>query len=181
MTDSVVLLDAVAYSRQLVKMLNMAEREVYYSSFVLALDIVLPGCVETMGDVFTSLGKRGVTLNVLYNPEVSYGNCSVEEMSRRLPDAHIRAVTGSGHLPAAAALLVSNTRYSNHHQKYVCVDGHTFMLGGTDVSVERSPWLVPNRDGYVWHEVAVVMRCTPRMHHFCQLNFQRIVDNPPYP
>jgi phosphatidylserine/phosphatidylglycerophosphate/cardiolipin synthase-like enzyme len=179
--DSVVLTDPVAYSRQLVHMLSKAEKEVYYSSFVASLDIVLPGCDVTLFELLDRLGQRGVALNMLVNPELSYGNLSVEELAQRLPHATIKPVYGSGTLPLAAALVVTNTRYSNHHQKYVCVDGHTFMLGGTDVSVERSPWLVPNKDGYVWHEVAVVMRCTPAMHRFCALNFQQIVDNPPFP
>lgn len=181
MTECAVLTDPVAYSKQLVSMLRKAKAEVYYSSFVAHLDIVLPGCDVSLAQLFQELGERGVALYMLFNPEAAYGNMSADELARRLPHAHIKAVCGSGTLPAAAALVVKNTRYSNHHQKYVCVDGHTFMLGGTDVSVERSPWLVPNAQGYVWHEVAVVVRCTPAMHRFAALNFEQIVDNPPFP
>lgn len=181
MTECVVLTDPVAYSKQLVAMLRKAEAEVYYSSFVTHLDIPLPGCDVSLGQLFQELGERGVALCVLFNPEAAYGNASADELAHRLPHARIKAVHGSGTLPAAAALVVNNTRYSNHHQKYVCADGHTFMLGGADVSVERSAWLVPNAAGYVWHEVAVVLRCTPAMHQFAVLNFEQVVDNPPFP
>lgn len=84
-------------------------------------------------------------------------------------------------LPQVASLVVNNLRYSNHHQKYVCVDGLYFMLGGTDVTSERTTWLGLNKDGYSWHEVAVVVSCTPRIHQFVQLNFTHIVNNPPFP
>lgn len=175
------LADPGEYGVELVKLLRAARHTVYYSSFTCHLDVVLPNCNVTLGMLFDELCSRQVTLNILYNPEPAYGNLPPAEFQARLPYAHMKCVEGSGMLPQVASLVVSNLRYSNHHQKYVCVDGLYFMLGGTDVTSERTTWLGLNKDGYSWHEVAVMVPCTPRMHQFVQLNFEYIVNNPPFP
>lgn len=178
------LVDPAEYAAELVQLLRSAREVVYYSSFTAHLDVPLPLPAPntlTLGMLFDELLARHVQLFILYNPEPAYGNLPPAEFQARLPAAHVKCVEGSGMLPKVAALVVNNLRYSNHHQKYVCVDGRYFMLGGTDVTAERTPWLGLNADGYSWHEVAVVTPCTPRMYQFVQLNFQHIVDNPPYP
>lgn len=175
------LADPGEYAPELVKLLRSARHTVYYSSFTTHLDVQLPNCNVTLGMLFDELQARQVQLYILYNPEPAYGNLPPAEFQARVPRAHVKCVEGSGMLPQVASLVVNNLRYSNHHQKYVCVDGLYFMLGGTDVTSERTPWLGLNKDGYTWHEVAVVVPCTPRMYQFVQLNFQHIVENPPFP
>lgn len=174
-------MDPGEYALELVQLLRAARHSVYYSSFTAHLDVPLPLTDVTLGMLFNELMQRQVQLYVLYNPEPAYGNLPPAEFQARLPAAQVKCVEGSGMLPQVASLVVNNLRYSNHHQKYVCVDGRYFMLGGTDVTAERTPWLGVNADGYTWHEVAVVVPCTPRIHQFVQLNFQHIVDNPPFP
>lgn len=176
-----VLTDPVQYSCELVKLLRSARSHVYYSSFTAHLDVPLPGQGVTLRKLFHELAARGVTLNVLYNPEVAYGNLPVAEFAAAVPYAAVHTVTGSGTLPAVASYVVNNLRYSNHHQKYVCVDDAWFMLGGTDVTADRAGWLQLNEEGYAWHEVAVVVECTPEMAHFAQANFYAIQVNPPFP
>lgn len=183
MSAAKCLADPDEYSLELIRLLRSAQHSVYYSSFTAHLDIPLPvsfGTV-TLGMLFDELKDRQVQLFVLYNPEPAYGNLPPVEFQARLPHAHVKCVEGSGMLPKVASLVVNNLRYSNHHQKYVCVDGLYFMLGGTDVTCERTPWLGLNADGYSWHEVALLLPCTPRMYQFVQLNFEHIVNNPPFP
>jgi phosphatidylserine/phosphatidylglycerophosphate/cardiolipin synthase-like enzyme len=182
MDEGVVLTDPVQYSTELVRLLKSARHRVYYSSFTAHLDVPLPGQQGvTLGDLFNELGWRGVELNILYNPEEAYGNLSPAAFAARLAHATVHAVYGSGTLPPWASVVVNNLRYSNHHQKYVCVDEREFMLGGTDVTADRAGWLQLNSDGYVWHEVAVVVGCTPQMAYFVKQNFEAIITNPPFP
>lgn len=182
MDDALILSDPVEYSAMLVRLLTAAHTSVFYSSFIAHLDVPLPGQGGvTLGALFADLCGRGVALHILYNTETAYGNLPAPEFAARLPGAMVHAVTGSGLLPVVASWFVPNTTYSNHHQKYVCVDDAHFMLGGTDVTADRSGWLQPNVHGYSWHEVAVVVRVTPSIAAFVRANFVCIVQLPPFP
>jgi phosphatidylserine/phosphatidylglycerophosphate/cardiolipin synthase-like enzyme len=177
--------DATESAAEMIRLLRSARNVVYFSSFLCQLDEPLSGGNGvTLAMLFGELGERGVKLRMLYNPEAAYGNLAPTEFLARLPPtADLRCVYGSGELPKIARVVGDNTRYSNHHQKYMCVDGDRLMLGGIDVNWERKGWLQPNvnKPPYCWHEVSVSVPCTDAMWYFVKQNFDVIVESPPFP
>lgn len=179
--------DQAESTRELVALMRNAQSDVYYSSFLLNLYTPLCGFSAdvTMHKLFWELHERGVTLYLLYNAETAYDNLHVSALAKQLPpSACVRVVKGSGEVPQIAQQLrlVKNKTFSNHHQKYVCVDGLQMMIGATDIDASRcTPWLGLNADAYSWHEVSVVVPCTDRMYAFVRANFESIQVNPPRP
>lgn len=181
-----VALDSLEGADDMVHMFRSARSTVFCSMFVLHLDEPLVGQQGlTMRRLFWELHDRGVKNHILYNAETAYGNLPVSEFKAALPpSARVKVVVGDGMVaPLVAALVrIPNTRYSNHHQKYVCVDDREFMLGNVDINDHRTGWLQLNKHGYCWHEVSVRLFCTPSIRNFVRANFFRgIVDTPPYP
>lgn len=181
-------LDALESEREMVRMIRGARAHVYISSFVMHLDKPL-GTPDgpTLYDLFEEAADRGVRLFILYNDETAYGNLDVDTFRDTIPSsARVRVVRGSGVVaPALARLLrIQNTRYSNHHQKYIMTDDddrNTLMITGVDVNAERAGWAQINPFGYMWHEISVVMECTPQMERFVCDNFEWVVTRPPLP
>jgi phosphatidylserine/phosphatidylglycerophosphate/cardiolipin synthase-like enzyme len=176
--------DTEESAAEMVDMIEHATHTIYYSSFVCTLTHPLCGRAETLETLFARAGARGVKIRILYNPEAAYGNLPPERFRELLPpSAEVRCVYGSGKLPPVARVLVSNMSFSNHHQKYMCVDGERMMIGGVEVDKERAGWLHANKADhpYCWHEVSVCVPCTPPMWQFVQDNFDRIVEAPPFP
>lgn len=178
-------LDSVESEREVVRMFQSAQVHVYLSSFVLHLDKRLGGPEgPTPLELFHDAAARGVRLYILYNDETAYGNLEVDALRAIIPgSARVRVVKGSGVVsPFLAKLLrIQNTRYSNHHQKYIMVDDEWIMVTGVDVNEERAAWGELNQFGYMWHEVSVVMRCTPEVAQFVHDNFEWMVSVPPLP
>lgn len=186
--------DSVESATELIRILRSAKTMVYFSSFLCQLNEPLAGTTTTLRQLFTELAERGVGLRILYNPEPAYGNLPIEDFKALLPGGssssssrgvEVHCVYGSGTLPTFTKYIGigENTRYSNHHQKYVCADAEWFMLGGVDINFERKGWLEPNNNKppYCWHEISVSVRCTPQMWSFACENFNRIVDHPSFP
>jgi phosphatidylserine/phosphatidylglycerophosphate/cardiolipin synthase-like enzyme len=179
--------DGVESAQELVRLLRSARRFVFFSSFLCDLTQPLPGDRDgiTLQELFWELSTRDVALYVLYNDEPAYGNLPLAQFTRKLPEtARVRVVSGSGRLPAVARLFCANTRFTNHHQKYVCVDGVQMMIGGTDVDAQRTGWLQSNGsrpDGYCWHETSVTFPCTSPMLEFVRQNFDVIATDVPFP
>jgi hypothetical protein len=184
-----VLADPEESAAEMVSIFRGAISYVYFSSFLLHLDVALPGVQQvTLRKLFYECGARGVKLYILYNPETAYKNLPPAEFKAQLPpSAEVHAVYGSGMVPRVARLFVSNTRYSNHHQKYLCADletGPRFMLGGVDVDNCRATgWLGLNdhAPNFCWHEVSVSVPCSDRMLAFVRANFVHVQNAPPYP
>lgn len=181
-----IALDSLEGADDMVEMLQRARSHVFCSMFVLHLDEPIVGQEGlTMRRLFWDLHKRGVTNHILYNGETAYGNLPVSEFKAALPpSAQVKVVVGDGKVDPwlAAIIRVPNTRYSNHHQKYVCVDDREFMLGNVDINYQRTGWMQLNKHGYSWHETSVRMTCTPRIAQFVRANFfQGVVNTPPFP
>ena len=109
-----------------------------------------------------------------------YGNKTLPELKILLPFANIRSVCGDGELHDIAKLFVRNTKFSNHHQKYLAVDEKYFMLCGVEINSQRQGWLQLNSDNFYWHEIGVSVACTSNMWNFVQQNFNSIVP-PTFP
>ena len=177
-----ILADGVESARELVWLLRSAREAVYYSSFICDVGAALPGCGGlTMKLLFKELVARGVRVHVLYTEE--YSKVSVEDFCKCVPGVRVREVVGDGRLPVVARLMGRNTRYSNHHQKYLCVDAALMMVGGTDVDSQRTGWRGRSaKHAYSWHETSVVVPCSRRMWSFVESNFNRAVGvRPPFP
>jgi phosphatidylserine/phosphatidylglycerophosphate/cardiolipin synthase-like enzyme len=180
--------DGAESALELVRLFRSAERFVFFSSFLCDLTHPLPlprGDGLNLQILFRELVTRGVAVHILYNNETAYSTLTLDQFRKMLPPAvHVRAVSGSGHLPAAARLFCANTRFTNHHQKYVCVDGAQMMIGGTDINAQRAGWLQLNGSSpreYCWHETSVTVPCTPRMLDFVVRNFRAIEPTVPFP
>ena len=174
--------DGVESATELMHLFASATQFVYFSSFLCDLTQPLPGSDRTLLSLFRELSTRRVAMYILYNTETAYCNLPLAEFRQKLPPgAQVRAVQGDGKLPAAAKYVCNNKHYSNHHQKYVCVDGRRFMLGGIDVDSQRTGWL-QFRANYSWHETSVSVPCSPAMLSFAQNNFfHEVQRSAPYP
>jgi phosphatidylserine/phosphatidylglycerophosphate/cardiolipin synthase-like enzyme len=195
--DVTVCLDGHESARALVRLLRGARRFVFYSAFICDVAHPLPGTAASDGGgpttllrLFNEMHARSVELRMLYNDDPVYHNAPVATMRRMLPpSARVKVVRGSGTIaPFLQLLCGGNTSYTNHHQKYVVVDGRYFMLGGTDVNWQRTSWRVLNKappplsSSYSWHETSVVVPCTADVLQFAVSNFEdRIVAAPPFP
>jgi len=201
--DVTICLDGHESARALIRLIRSARQFVFYSAFICDVTHPLPGTGTgdrtTLLRLFNELHARGVELRMLYNDDPVYHNVSVRTMRDMLPpSARVKVVRGSGTIaPVLQLLCGGNTSYTNHHQKYVVVDGRYFMLGGTDVNWQRTSWRVLNNNNnntrhvhahapppepYSWHETSVVVPCTPDMLRFATDNFAHaIVSAPPFP
>lgn len=175
--------DGVESATELMRLFDSATQFVYFSSFLCDLKQPLAGSNRTLLSLFRELSTRRVAMYILYNAETAYCNLPLAEFRQKLPPgAQVRAVQGDGNLPAAAKYVCNNKHYSNHHQKYVCVDGRRFMLGGIDVASQRTGWLQFGAQNYSWHETSVSVPCTPAMLSFAQNNFHAVVQrSAPFP
>lgn len=180
-------LDSLESELELIRMLRGAQVHVYYSSFVMILDKPLAQTGPTLQQLFGECASRGVPIYMLYNEETAYGNLKPDALRAALPpNVHVQVIVGSGKLslsPAVSSMLrLQNTRYSNHHQKYIFVDDAEAMITGVDVNEQRQAWLESNADNYAWHEISVVLPCTPAMASFARANFETpLVEVPPFP
>jgi phosphatidylserine/phosphatidylglycerophosphate/cardiolipin synthase-like enzyme len=175
--------DGVESATELMRLFDSATQFVYFSSFLCDLKQPLAGSNRTLLSLFRELSTRRVAMYILYNAETAYCNLPLAEFRQKLPPgAQVRAVQGDGKLPAAAKYVCNNKHYSNHHQKYVCVDGRRFMLGGIDVDSQRTGWLQFGVQNYSWHETSVSVPCTPAMLSFAQNNFfHEVQRSAPFP
>lgn len=58
----------------------------------------------------------------------------------------------------------------------MCIDGKRLMVTGCDINGERAGWLQLNQIGYYWHELSVVVPCTPAMLGFFNANFASMTE-----
>ena len=202
--DVTICLDGHESARALVRLLRRARHFVFYSAFICDVTHPLPGTgrdgdtTTTLLRLFHEMHARGVELRMLYNDDPVYHNVAVRTMRDMLPpSARVKVVRGNGTIaPVLQLLCGGNTSYTNHHQKYVVVDGQYFMLGGTDVNWQRTSWRVLNTpphdpalpqppqppQPYSWHETSVVVPCTADVLRFAMSNFENgIVAAPPFP
>jgi phosphatidylserine/phosphatidylglycerophosphate/cardiolipin synthase-like enzyme len=175
--------------REFVAMVKSATDTIYYSTFLCMPDQPIAGQNRseppvTLAELFSEAVARGVRVNILYNPEEAYGNLPPAEFAAKFPHnplLRIRAVYGSGKLSPLTKLFAKNDRYTNHHQKYLCVDATRMMITGCDIDPDRRGWKELNSSGFYWHELAVSVPCTPEMFGFVHTNFEKIRDVPPLP
>jgi len=159
-----------------------AQSTIYYSTFLCNPDHQLTGQPEgvTITTLFTDAANRGVQIFILFNPETRYGNLKPADFLAKFPaGVRLRAVHGSGKLHPISKLISKNEKYSNHHQKYMCVDGTRMLVTGCDIDPDRAGWLTLNPSGYYWHEFLMSVPCTPDMYSYVQRNFEAICDPPP--
>lgn len=168
--------------QEFVAAVRSATKTIYYSTFLCNATHQLPGHEEcvTVQALFTDAVARNVEVFILYNPETHYGNLAPEKFIAQFPEGvRVRAVYGSGTLNPVSRLVSGNQRYSNHHQKYLCVDGTRMLVTGCDIDPDRAGWLQKNRNGYYWHELLVSVPCSPEMYTYVQRNFESICEPPP--
>lgn len=175
-----VLLDCAAIFQHMADLIRGARKTIWYSTFMCDLEFELPGVGETLRDLLVRAAEeQGVHVHVLVNTETAYGLPSPQRFKQMLPSRRIKvsAVYGSGEMRVP---FLANSRYSNHHQKYLLVDDATMLVTGVDVSKDRNGWLLLNPDGYFWHETAVVLSPSRDVCKWARHNSRRIVD-PPFP
>lgn len=186
---------------EVVKLVRSATRTIYYSTFICSVTHQLPGqpAGVTLKQLFTDALARGVSIFILYNPSTSYGNIQAGQFLAELTpqttrphnqgiennvttgELQLKTVTGSGQLGPLATFVSSHKFYSNHHQKYLCVDGKRILVTGCDISAERNGWLKLNSMGYYWHEFSVSAPCTAEMYLYIQSNFHDGICTTPAP
>ena len=103
-------------------------------------------------------------MTFLYNPTSDYGNADVHEWVKGL-DPRITAVRveSDGIVSFPTSLFSRQKFWSNHHQKFLCVDKKRIMVTGVDINRERMGWLKPNMFDYYWHELSIVLPVSPAM------------------
>ncbi len=174
--------DHTATAKEFVRLVREAQSTIYYSAFICQPDHVLPTDDKTtVAREFTNAANRGVQIHILYSPETAHGNYPLKKFVSFFPKSvEIHTVKGSGDLHPVATLLTRSKTYTNHHQKYLCVDGRTMLVTGTDVDQGRAGWLTQNMLGYYWHEVSVTIPCTVEMFEWVKANHESICP-PPLP
>lgn len=169
-------------ARNMAAMIQGARHSVFYSSFVCKMDAELPGCPGvTMNTLTSDAVGRGVQVHMFMNPSLQYGNDAPG--SRCVdPRVQIRMVSGDAYIPDPFKSVFGES-YSNHHQKFLMVDGERFMVGGVGVHPCRAGWLVMNTepDPYYWHEVGVEVRCTPSIEIWVHRMWNNVFTTPPLP
>ena len=177
--------DFAACRASIVKMMRDARTTIFYSTFLCDFNEPLTddGTTTTFLTLVDECVTRGVRVHILMNPVVDYGQQSpAHVLAKYTPDqVDVRCVVGSLGPNWLTRHFSRNTKYSYHHQKYLCMDGERMMVTGCDINSERAGWLRKNRLNYFWHEVSVVVPCTPAMHRFCVRNHGGVNTPPPPP
>ena len=168
-----------------VHLIQHAQKELWYSTFLCNLTTPLPGHGQlTMSALLQDAAERGVQIKVLYNPATSYGNLELKEALEMFPEKNcvVHVCTGNGKLKGFRKLMSPHATYSYHHQKYIMVDREWAMVTGCDVDGDRQPWLVLNSKNYFWLELSVVfnIRNMPAVQRFFEDNWKHITP-PPLP
>jgi phosphatidylserine/phosphatidylglycerophosphate/cardiolipin synthase-like enzyme len=133
-----------------------------------------------MNTLTSEAAERGVEVNLFFNPSLQYGNTSIEHMDIH-PMVNIATVSGSGSIPYPFNQVFGDS-YTNHHQKFLLVDDEVLMVGGVGVHPCRAGWLVLNTETspYYWHEVGVVVPCTPHVSEWVRAMWtNRFMPLPP--
>ena len=195
--------DFVACRASIVKLMRAARTTIFYSTFLCDFNEPLTDDGTTTTTFLTLVDEcvsRGVRVHILMNPVVDYGQQSPAPLFAKYAQTQnegpqvlmlrptapaafvdVRCVVGSLGPNWLTRHFSRNTKYSYHHQKYLCMDGERMMVTGCDINSERAGWLQRNRLNYFWHEVSVVVPCTPAMHRFCVRNHGGGVNTPPPP
>lgn len=164
----------------MVLMVNNAKTSIFYSAFVCQLDHPLPGQGNiTMRYLFSAAAARGVRVNLFMNPSMQYGN----KDPGSLPiGVEIRYPTGSGIIPAPFHLAFGK-RFSNHHQKFLCVDNTQVLLGGVEVHPCRAGWMQLNGEPtpYFWHEIGVLLSVDVDFAQWVHQQWNGVFVPPPLP
>ena len=168
-------------SLEIIRRVQNAASEIYYSYFMCDFKCSLPGTTVNLHTLFKQAAERGVQIFITYNVAACYGNSSVEELQALLPFASIRSVNGDGYINGFLTNFVEHKKYSNHHQKYLAIDGKYVFLCAVEMHPQRQGWLKLNSDGFYWHEIGVVFRCTPEIWRYIQICFHNGVMPPPFP
>jgi phosphatidylserine/phosphatidylglycerophosphate/cardiolipin synthase-like enzyme len=167
----------------MVALIRSAKKCIRYSTFLCRLDVKLPGWEDlTLLQLLQDATTRGVNVEVLYNPGEAYGNMPLTQFRKMLPKQKCKLFVceGSGNLKGVQLLFSPHGKFSYHHQKWLCIDDRWAMITGCDVDADRMPWGKLNDNNYLWHELSVVVPCTPKMGRFFHRNVQ-CISNPPLP
>jgi phosphatidylserine/phosphatidylglycerophosphate/cardiolipin synthase-like enzyme len=167
----------------IVALIRSAKKTIRYSTFLCLLNVKFPGWGElTLCELLHEATSRGVQVELLYNPSTSYGNISLSEFHKMLPKKKCKLFVceGSGNFNGIELLFSPHGKFSYHHQKWLCVDDKWAMITGCDVDNDRMPWGQVNKNNFLWHELSVVVPCTPKMARFFHRNLHRI-SSPPLP
>lgn len=123
-----VLIDMQQCARRMIELFTTAQTCIYYSSFVCQMNVGLPGFPHiTMHQLTSDAVKRGVSVKMLFNPSTQYGNEKLENMDVD-PGVEVRSISGDGCIPTPLSTIFGET-YTNHHQKFLFVDGKYLMVG----------------------------------------------------
>lgn len=176
-----IILDMDDAARCVVNLFRSAKTTIFYSSFVCVTDHNLPGTTTTMHQLTTEAVERGVSVHMFFNPSTQYGNVPMDELNLD-PRVRIRSVTGNGVIPEPINKIFGDS-FSNHHQKFLIVDGKVMMIGGVGVHPCRAGWLTLNTEPvpYYWHEIGVVTQCTPGVMQWVQNMWGNQFEDPPMP
>jgi phosphatidylserine/phosphatidylglycerophosphate/cardiolipin synthase-like enzyme len=175
--------DFAACRASIVQLLRGARHTIFYSTFLCDFHEPLAADGTTFLTLIDECATRGVRVHVLMNPVVDYGQQSPAHVLAKYASGQVdvRCVVGSLGPNWLTRHFSRNTKYSYHHQKYLCMDGERIMVTGCDINSERAGWLRKNRLNYFWHELSVVVPCTPAMHRFCVRNHAIVNARPPQP
>lgn len=164
-----------------VKLIRQARVSVDYSCFVCCADAPIPGhnssvTLRTLLWNAWERSDRTLRIRLLCNFDPTYGGASLETIAAQLPPyphTKLKHVEGSGKLASVCSLFTKNLRYTNHHQKYLCIDGRRVLIAGSEIETkDRQGWMCRNWYGYFWHETGVELDCSPSMTHFFKQNFK---------
>lgn len=177
-----IFIDMLQCARRMVELFGSARHSIYYSAFVARTDTDLPGHPGiTLNSLMFDAVERGVQVHMFMNPSLNYGNESPGERATD-PRVQIRHVVGDAYIPAQLRDVFGDS-YSNHHQKFLMVDGQRIMIGGVGVHPCRAGWLVLNTEPhpYYWHEVGVEIPVTPDMYQWVVNMWGNVFTPPPFP
>jgi phosphatidylserine/phosphatidylglycerophosphate/cardiolipin synthase-like enzyme len=172
----------VQCAAKVIELFTNATTSIYYSSFVCQMNVALPGFPHvTMKQLTSQAVERGVAVRMFFNPSTQYGNETMSQLDTD-PRVQLRAVSGDGDIPAPFNYIFGDS-YSNHHQKFLIVDGQHVMVGGVGVHPCRSGWLMLNTESppYYWHEVGVVTACNPNVSIWVEKLWNNHFTPPPLP
>ena len=127
------LVDGEAYFNRAATLINSASKYIYIFSWSFWMDTFLtgePGGGGTkLSDALRDAAKRGVKIYILVDS--ANGGWAVPLLQKHLNDPNIYVTLATHHRKAVGVTV------GTYHEKYICVDGKTAVVGGMDFMPDR--------------------------------------------